>query len=122
MTTFLQLQIIANKSGFKVGEDYYGVELWEYIREEVDPTTMTRVSRSNDEIKSKILEEFSHTVKYFHIWFQDTISKITCLKDNKKYNEYIHSIFRTYLPSGNKDFFDTTKGEENVGPRKTEER
>ena len=109
-----QLEIIGDEDKFKTESEYDGVKLWHYIKTEVNPSTTTGASDFKDQIETAKLSDFGHNIKKFNVWFSDVRSEIIKLEGDGKYNEYVRSIFKTYMSSDNEEFLDAIKAEKRM--------
>ena len=66
LTPDFQLEIIGDEEGFNRGEEYDGVVLWHYIRNQSNPSTTTGASAFKDEIESKKMAYFGDDVNAYH--------------------------------------------------------
>ena len=110
MTSDFQLEIIGDDEDFNRGEECDGVTLWHYIQNQSNPST-TGASAFKDEIKSKKMTDFGDDVKAYHIWIADARLSIIKEEGEGLYNEYVRSMFRTYLMVDTEEFVDAIKVE-----------
>ena len=92
-------------------EEYDGVALWHYIRNQSNPSTTTGVSSFKDEIESKKMADFGDNIKAYHTWIANVRTSIIREEGEGLYNEYVRSMFRTYLTVDNEEFVDVIKVE-----------
>ena len=110
LTSSFQLEIVRqDQENFREGNEYDGVKLWYFIRAHVNPTTTIGASGFKDEIESATMSIFKDDVKAYNTWFDDKRKAIIKEEGEGKYNEYIQSVFRTYLTLKNTEFVDTIK-------------
>ena len=111
LTSDFKIEIQGDQAEFKVGHEYDGPKLWDYIRRRVNPTTTVGASRLKDMIESAKLSDFSNDVVRFNTWFQDTRMNIIKEEGDGYYNEYLRSLFKAYLECGNSEFVEAVKDE-----------
>ena len=111
ITSEFKIEIQGDQDEFKQGQEYDGPKLWDYIRRRVNPTTTVGASKLKDMIESAKLSDFSNDVIKFNTWFDDTRKSIIKEEGNGRYNEYLRSLFKTYLGCANGEFIETIKDE-----------
>ena len=62
-------------------------------------------------IEAAKLSEFSDDVVKFNTWFDDTRKNIIKEEGTGRYNEYLRSLFKTYLGCGNVEFVESINDE-----------
>ena len=70
-----------------------------------------------DMIESAKLSDFSNDVIKFNTWFDDTRKSIIKEEGSGRYNEYLISLFKTYLGCTNTEFVESVKDEKGNGLR-----
>ena len=93
LTSDFKIEIQGNQSEFKVGREYDGPKLWDFIRRRVNPTTTVGVSKLKNQVENSTLSDFGNDVAKFNTWFDDTRTKIIKEEGKGKYNEYLRSLF-----------------------------
>ena len=68
-------------------------------------------SKLKDLIESAKLSVFSNNVIKFNTWFDDTRNSIIKEEESGRYNEYLRSLFKTYLGCTNTEFVESIKDE-----------
>jgi hypothetical protein len=111
LTSDFKIEIQGDQEQFKHGQEYDGPKLWDYIRRRVNPTTTVGASRLKDLIESAKLSDFSNDVIKFNTWFDDTRTSIIKEDGEGRYNEYLRSLFKTYLGCANSEFVESIKDE-----------
>ena len=111
LTSDFKIEIQGDQEQFKHGQEYDGPKLWDYIRRRVNPTTTVGASRLKDLIESAKLSDFSNDVIKFNTWFDDTRKSIIKEEGEGRYNEYLRSLFKTYLGCANSEFVESIKDE-----------
>ena len=111
LTSDFKIEIQGDQEEYKHGHEYDGPKLWDYIRRHVSPTTTVGASKLRDMIKSTRLSDFSNNVIKFNTWFDDTRKSIIKEEGKGRYNEYLRSLFKTYLGCGNMEFVESIKDE-----------
>ena len=89
LTSNFQLELIVDKDEFKLGGEFDGPLLWDFIRRRINPTTTVGASKLKGEIETAKLADFDHDVSCFHTWFQSQKKKIKKEEGEGKYNEYL---------------------------------
>ena len=111
LTSDFKIEIQGDQEEFKAGHEYDGPKLWDYIRRRVNPTTTIGVFKLKDMIESAKLSDFSNDVVKFNTWFDDTRKSIIKEEGPGRYNEYLRSLFKTYLGCANTEFVESIKDE-----------
>ena len=111
LTSDFNIEIQGDQEEYKHGHEYDGPKLWDYIRRRVNPTTTAGASKLKDMIESARLSDFSNNVIKFNTWFDDTRKSIIKEEGEGRYNEYLRSLFKTYLGCGNMEFVESIKDE-----------
>ena len=111
LTSDFKIEIQGDQDEYKYGHEYDGPKLWDYIRRRVNPTTTVGASRLKDMIESARLSDFSDDVVKFNTWFEDTRKSIIKEEGQGRYNEYLRSLFKTYLGCANVEFVESIKDE-----------
>ena len=109
LTSDFQLELLGQELIFNWEDEYDGMELWDHIRAEVNPSTKVGAYALKEDIESKTLQHFGMDVKAFNIWLIDTKKEIARQEEPEKYNEYIWYAFKTYLTFTNQDFNESIK-------------
>ena len=112
LTSNFQLELIVDKDEFKLGGEFDGPLLWDFIRRRINPTTTVGASKLKGEIETAKLADFDHDVSRFHTWFQSQKKKIKKEEGEGKYNEYLRQLFRIYNTSNNNSFLQAIGEEE----------
>ena len=112
LTSNFQLELIVDKDEFKLGGEFDGPLLWDFIRRRINPTTTVRASKLKEEIETAKLEDFDHDISHFHTWFQSQKKKIKKKEGEGKYNVYLRQLFRIYNTSNNNSFLQAIGEEE----------
>ena len=110
LTSSFQIDIQGSRDEFQRGEEYDGPLLWDFIRRRINPSTTVGASKMKDEMETKKLSDFGDDVIKFNTWFEDTRERIT-KEEGDGYNEYLRSLFRSYLTSSNKEFVEAINAE-----------
>ena len=105
-----QIEILGNNSEYKIGEEYDGPMLWDYIRRRIKTSTWVRASKLKGDIEKKEVRDFGNGVSKYNTWFEDTRRSIIC-KEGEGYNKYLRQLFRAYLNCENKEFKKAVKEE-----------
>lgn len=111
LTSDFKIEIQGDQEEFKHGHEYDGPRLWDYIRRRVNPTTTVGASKLKDLIESAKLSDFGNDVVKFNTWFDDTKKSIIKEEGEGRYNEYLRSLFKTYLGCTNQEFVESIKDE-----------
>ena len=111
LTSDFKIEIQGEQDEFKYGHEYDGPKLWDHIRRRVNPTTTVGASRLKDMNESAKLSDFGNDVVKFNTWFDDTRKNIIKEEGQGRYNEYLRSLFKTYLGCGNPEFVESIKDE-----------
>ena len=111
LTSDFKIEIQGDQEDYKQGQEYDGPKLWDYIRRRVNPTTTVGASKLKDLIESAKLSDFSDNVIKFNTWFDDTRKSIIKEEGSGRYNEYLRSLFKTYLGCTNMEFVESIKDE-----------
>ena len=109
LTSDFQLDMHGQEENFSRDNEYDGLELWNHIRMEVNPSTKVGACSLKEEIESKTLQDFGDDVKGYNSWLTDTKKEIIRQEGTGKYNEYIRYAFKTYLTSTNEEFNEAIK-------------
>ena len=104
LTSDFKIEIKGDQEEFKIGREYDGPKLWDYVRRRVNPTTTVGASKLKDEIETAKLSDHGYDVIKFNTWFCDTQKSIEKDEGKDKYNEYLRSLFRAYLDCDNAEF------------------
>ena len=67
-----QIEILGNNSEYKIGEEYDGPMLWDYIRRRIKPSTRVEASKLKGNIEKKEVRDFGNGVSKYNTWFEDT--------------------------------------------------
>ena len=97
LTSDFIIEIKADQDEYKVGREYNRPKLWNYIRRRVNPTTTVGASKLKDKIEAAKLSDHENDVVKFNTWFKDTKKRIVKDEGEGLYNEYLRSLFHTYL-------------------------
>ena len=98
-----QIESMGSNEGFKMGGEYDGPMLRNYIRLRVKLSTKVGVLKIKEEFEKKELRDFGDDVTKFNTWFADTIISIIS-KEGEGCNKYLRQIFRAYLGCDNAKF------------------
>ena len=90
-----QIKIVTDNGKYKIGSEYIGPLLWDFIRRRVKPSTKIGAAKLKTYIKKKELRDFKNNVIKFNTWFKDTKTAITT-QEGEGYNEYLRQLFRAY--------------------------
>lgn len=110
LTSKFQIDIQGSQSKFQKEQECDGPLLFDFIRRRVNPSTTVGASKLKDDIESKSLADFQGSVTAYNTWFEDTRDTII-KEEGTGYNEYLRSLFRAYLSSGNEEFTDAIASE-----------
>ena len=77
--------------------------------------TTTGAASFKDSIESAVLKDFNQDIKAFNTWFNNQRTSIIKEEGEGEYNEYVQSIFKTYLTAENQDFIDDIKDKKGNG-------
>ena len=111
LTSDFKIEIQGDQEDYKQAQEYDGPKLWDYIRRRVNPTTTVGASKLKDLIESAKLSDFSNNVIKFNTWFDDARKSIIKEEGSGRYNEYLRSLFKTYLSCANTEFVESIKDE-----------
>ena len=109
LTPNFKLELTVNESSFKVGREYDGPLLWDFIRRRVNPTTTVGASRFKEELETTTLAVFSDDIIKYNTWFQDIRSEIIKEEGDERYNKYLRNLFRAYLTCSDNEFIETIR-------------
>ena len=109
LTSDFQLEMHGQEEDFARDNEYDGLELWNIMRMEVNPSTKVGACALKEEIESRTLLDFENNVKGYNSWLLDTKKEIVRQEGTGKYNEYIRYAFKTYLTSTNEEFNEAIK-------------
>ena len=98
-----QIEILGNNNEYKIGEEYDGPMLWDYIRRRIKSSTRVGTSKLKVDIEKKEVRDFGNDVSKYNMWFEDAKRSIIG-DEGEGYNEYLRQLFRTYLNCENKEF------------------
>ena len=105
-----KIEIIGSKKEYHRGQEYDGHLLWDFICRCIDPTTKVGASKLKDDIENTKPSKFDNDIIKYNTWFEDTRNAII-KEEGKGYNEYLHSMFRSYLSCEDNEFLDAIKDE-----------
>ena len=62
LTSNFKIEIQGEQAKFKVGQEYDGPKLWDFIRRRVNPTTTVGASKLKDQFENVNHEDFGHDI------------------------------------------------------------
>ena len=108
-----QINIVTDNAEYKIGSEYIGPLLWDYIQRRVKPSTKNGADKLKGYIEKKVLRDFENIVTKFNTWFKDTQTAIT-VEEGEGYNEYLRQFFRAYQECDNVKFLVSVEQEERL--------
>ena len=111
LTSKYQIELAGSSKKFKIGNEYDGPLLWDFIRRRVNPSTTVGASRLKDELETVKLSEYENDVNQYNNWFDETKEKIIREEGATGYNEYLRNLFRAYLTCSDPEFVEAVKDE-----------
>jgi len=97
LTSDFQLEIHGQEEDFARDNEYDGLELWNIMRMEVNPSMKVGACALKEEIESRTLLDFGNNVKGYNSWLLDTKKEIVRQEGTGKFNEYIRYAFKRTL-------------------------
>ena len=98
-----QIDIVTDNAEYKIGSEYIGPLLWNYVRRRVKPSTKIGAAKLKGYIENKGLRDFENNVTKVNTWFKDTETAIIA-EEGEGYNEYLRQLFRAYQECDNVKF------------------
>ena len=89
LTSDFKVEIKGDQEKFKVGREYDGTKLWDYIRRRVNPTTTVGAAKFKDAIENSKLSDHGNDVIKYNTWFEDMEKLIVKDEGEGLYNEYL---------------------------------
>ena len=103
LTLDFQVENMGSNEEFKMGSEYDGPLLWDFIKRRIKPSTKVGASKLKEGIEKKELRDFGDDVTKLNTWYGDTRLAIIS-EEGEGYNEYLRMLFRAYLGSDNAKF------------------
>eukprot|EP00957_Ditylum_brightwellii_P107828 8225632-Ditylum_brightwellii.AAC.1 len=103
LTPKFQLEMLAEETLFKKGDNYDGLLLWCLIVEKVNPTTNVSVANLKEKLENAKLDDFGQDIKKLNTWFVDKRNAIIREVGKGGYTEYKSCLFKTYHTAENKE-------------------
>jgi len=100
----VQIEYAGQSHAFKMGQEYDGPLLWDFIHRWVNRRTTVGASKFKEELETKKLCDFDNDIIKYNTWFDDVRTMIIRDEGPDKYNEYLRNIFRSYLTCTNDEF------------------
>ena len=86
-----QIDIVTENAEYKIGSEYIGPLLWNYVRRRVKLSTNIGAAKLKGYIENKGLRDFENNVTKVNTWFKDTETAII-VEEGEGYNEYLRQL------------------------------